>query len=72
MTTEEKAASDRLVARYDFSDRERHQYESTFRQCLRCESPVQVFREADAADLAQAEGHLVTPVLVPAEAHSHQ
>ena len=67
MTTEEKAASDRLLERYQLSEVERLIYESAFRQCLRCESPASEFRAAQDDDLARAEGHLVTPVLVEAE-----
>jgi len=66
MTAEEKAASDRLLERYRLSQAERSIYESAFRQCLRCESPASEFAAAEAADLARAEGHLVTPVFVEA------
>lgn len=67
MTPEEKAASDRLLERYQLNDRERLIYESTFRQCLRCESPADEFGPAEENDLARAAGHLLTPVLVEAE-----
>jgi hypothetical protein len=66
MTPEEKTASDRLIERYQLNEMERHIYESAFRQCLRCESPASEFRAAEEGDLAQAEGHLVTPVFVEA------
>lgn len=62
MTPEEKQASDWLPDRYNFTLAERRMYESTFRQCLRCESPASAFRVAAESDLARAEGHLVTPV----------
>ena len=64
MTAEEKAASDRLIERYQLSEAERQIYESAFRQCLRCESPTSEFRVAREGDLARATGHLVTPVFV--------
>lgn len=67
MTAEEKAASDRLLERYRLSAAEQRVYESAFRQCLRCESSASEFRAAEERDLARANGHLVTPVLV--EAH---
>ena len=67
MTAEEKATNDRVLERYQFSEAERLIYESAFRQCLRCESPASEFRAAEEPDLAQAEGHLVTPVFVETE-----
>ncbi|MBI3300749.1 MAG: hypothetical protein HYZ72_01525 [Deltaproteobacteria bacterium] len=67
MTAEEKAASDRLLERYQLSEAERLIYESAFRQCLRCESPASEFAAAAEEDLARAAGHLVTPVCVDAE-----
>jgi hypothetical protein len=67
MTTEEKAANDRLLERYQLSATERHLYESALRQCLRCEAPASAFAAAQERDLARAAGHLVTPVLVDAE-----
>jgi hypothetical protein len=67
MTSEEKAANDRFVERYQLNEVERHIYESAFRQCLRCESPASGFRAAEEWDLARATGHLVTPVFVEAE-----
>jgi hypothetical protein len=66
MTAAEKAASDRVLERYHLSEAERLVYESAFRQCLYCESPASEFGAAEEADLAQAEGHLVTPVFVEA------
>jgi hypothetical protein len=68
MTAEEKAASDRLVERYQLNEAEQQIYESAFRQCLRCESPASEFSAAKGADLVQATGHLVTPVFVEAGA----
>lgn len=67
MTPEEKAANDRFLVRYQLTDQERFLYESAYRQCLRCESPADEFRAAEEADLARAEGHMVTPVCVEAE-----
>jgi hypothetical protein len=67
MTTEEKAANDRLLERYQLSATERHLYESALRQCLRCEAPASAFAAAQERDLARAAGHLVTPVLVDGE-----
>jgi len=67
MTAEEKATNDRVLERYQFSEAERLVYESAFRQCLRCEAPAREFRAAEEPDLAQAEGHLVTPVFVEVE-----
>jgi hypothetical protein len=66
MTEEEKATSDRFLERYQMTAKERFLYESAFRQCLRCETPADAFRSAEEADLAQATGHIVTPVLVEA------
>jgi len=68
MTPEEKQAGDRLPERYQFTAAERLMYESSFRQCLRCESPAADFRIAGERDLARAQGHLVTPVYVEPEA----
>jgi len=67
MTLDEKAANDRFLVRYQLTDKERFLYESAYRQCLRCESPADEFRAAQEADLARAEGHMVTPVYVEAE-----
>jgi hypothetical protein len=63
MTAEEKAAQDRTLERYQLDVSERRIYESAYRQCLRCESPVDVFRSAGERDLDRAAGHIVTPVL---------
>lgn len=71
MTAEEKAASDRLLERYQLSEMERHLYESAFRQCLRCESPASEFGAAQEADLARAANHVVTPVFVEGEVGTH-
>jgi hypothetical protein len=64
MTAEEKATNDRFLERYHLTEKERFLYESSFRQCLRCETPADGFRTAEEADLARAAGHVVTPVLV--------
>jgi hypothetical protein len=64
MTAEEKAAQDRTLERYQLDLSERRVYESAYRQCLRCESPVEVFRSAADRDLERAAGHMVTPVLL--------
>jgi hypothetical protein len=64
MTDDEKADLDGAVVRYQLSEHERAIYEAEYRQCLRCESPVAVFRQATEGDIARALGHIVTPVLV--------
>ena len=64
MTADEKAAQDRMVERYQLDPKERDAYESAFRQCLRCESPVGVFHAARDRDLARAASHIITPVLL--------
>lgn len=64
MTVEEKLALDRSLSRYNLTAAEQLLYESAYRQCLRCESPVGGFREARERDLARAAGHMVTPVLI--------
>ncbi len=64
MTDDEKAALDGVLVRYQLNKREQVAYEAEFRQCLRCESPVTVFRQATEGDIARALGHIVTPVLV--------
>ena len=64
MTEQEKRQSDRALERYNLSAAESRVYESSFRQCLRCEAPVTEFRDAREPELARAAGHLVTPVLV--------
>jgi hypothetical protein len=64
MTEDEKAELDGTLVRYHLSETEREVYAAEFRQCLRCESPVSVFRPASEADVARALGHIVTPVLV--------
>jgi hypothetical protein len=66
MTTEEKAASDRFLERYQLTEAERLIYESAFRQCLRCESPASQFAAAQEEDVERAAGHVVTPVFVEA------
>ena len=71
MTPAEKAANDHFLARYQLTAREQELYESAFRQCLRCESPANMFRFANERDLDRAESHLVTPVLVEAEIGTH-
>jgi hypothetical protein len=64
MTSEEKAASDHFLERYQLSETERYLYESAFRQCLRCESPADEFRAANEDDMRRAAGHIVTPIFV--------
>jgi hypothetical protein len=64
MTDDEKADLDGSITRYQLSEHERFIYEAEFRQCLRCESPVSVFRQATDGDITRALGHVVTPVLV--------
>ena len=64
MTEEEKAVLDGALVRYHLSEHEREIYEAEFRQCLRCESPASVFRQATDAEVGRASGHLVTPVLI--------
>ena len=66
MTVKEKATNDSFLERYHLTAKERFLYESAFRQCLRCEASADAFRAAEEADLAQAAGHVVTPVLVEA------
>jgi hypothetical protein len=63
MSADEKAQNDRALERYHLSAAERFAYESSFRQCLVCEAPLGEFRDAREAELARADGHLVTPVL---------
>ena len=63
MTTDEKAAQDRILERYQLDLSERRIFESAYRQCLRCESPVDAFRNAGERDLDRAAGQMVTPVL---------
>ena len=71
MTVAEKVANDqllnRLIDRYQFSAAEQLLYESTYQQCLRCESPAREFRAAQEHDLDRAEGHIVTPIFVEPE-----
>jgi hypothetical protein len=64
MTFQETLANDRRLARYNFSPAERLTYQSSYRQCLRCEAPVGRFRAAEERDLAHAASHLVTPVMI--------
>jgi hypothetical protein len=64
MTFEEKLAIDRGLARYNLTPAEQFLHESAYRQCLRCESPVDGFRAAEELDLVRAAGHMVTPVLI--------
>jgi hypothetical protein len=63
MTEDEKANLDGAIVRYHLSEHEREIYEAEFRQCLRCESPVSIFKQAGEADIERALGHIVTPVL---------
>jgi hypothetical protein len=71
MTAAEKVANDRLldrlIDRYQLSEAEQLLYESTYRQCLRCEAPAREFRAAQERDLDRAGGHIVTPVFVEPE-----
>jgi hypothetical protein len=64
MNEDEKADLDGALVRYQLNERERQIYEAEFRQCLRCESPVSIFRQATESDVARAVGHTVTPVLI--------
>jgi len=64
MTEDEKADLDSALVRYHLSEDERETYEAEFRQCLRCESPVSVFRQATEGEVVGALGHIVTAVLV--------
>jgi hypothetical protein len=64
MTAAEKAQKDRALQRYDLTAAEWSAYESSWRQCLRCEAPASELRDAEESDLARAIGHIVTPVLV--------
>jgi hypothetical protein len=64
MTAEEKAENDRALERYKLTAAERSAYESSFRQCLRCEAPATELRGAEERDYARAFGQIVTPVLV--------
>lgn len=64
MTPEEKAAQDRALEPYHLDWNERRVHESAYKQCLRCESPVDSFRDARERDLDRAAGHMVTPVLL--------
>jgi hypothetical protein len=64
MTAAEKRAHDQSIARYELSVGEREAYELEFRQCLRCETPSEMFRIATPQETDQAFNHMVTPVLV--------
>jgi hypothetical protein len=64
MTKDEKIDLDGTLVRYHLSEHEREIYEAEFRQCLRCESPVSFFKQANETDVARAQGHMVTPVLL--------
>jgi hypothetical protein len=64
MTAAEKADKDRALQRYDLTAAEWLAYESSYRQCLRCEAPASELRNAEERDLARAAGHIVTGVLV--------
>ena len=64
MSEDEKADLDGTLVRYNLSEHEREVYEAEFRQCLRCESSVAVFKPATAGDVERAVGHVVTPVLL--------
>jgi hypothetical protein len=66
MTPDEKLAADAeasvMAERYRMTPEELVLLQLSVRQCLRCESPVTTFRAAAPEDVAQAEGHIVTPV----------
>jgi hypothetical protein len=64
MTAEEKARNDSVLRRYNLTADEWFAYESSFRQCLRCEAPASELRDACERELARAAGHVVTPVLI--------
>jgi hypothetical protein len=64
MTAEEKLTLDRGLSRYNLTPTEQYLYESAYRQCLRCEAPVGGFRDAREQDLARANVHTITPVLM--------
>ncbi len=51
MTEQEKAELDGALIRYQLSEGERQIYEAEFRQCLKCESPTDLFRQATEADI---------------------
>src|SRR5437899_5766623 len=71
MTAEEKAASDRALARYALTEAEQRVYDAGVRHCLRCAPPARMFRAATERDLARAAGHVVTPVFVEPERGTH-
>ena len=64
MTAEEKAIHDSAIARYRLDADEQRLYEAEFRQCLRCESSLDAFRDATESEIDRARGHIVTPVLM--------
>lgn len=66
MTTAEKAVHDRSLMRYRLGPSEWKAYELEFRQCLRCESPSQMFRSATAQEVSNALDHIVTPIIIEA------
>jgi hypothetical protein len=68
MTPEEKQAAEaeafQMAERYRMTRDEIFLLELSMRRCLRCESASAGFRQAAPDDLAQAEGHIVTPVYI--------
>jgi hypothetical protein len=64
MSPQEWSENERALQRYNLTAAEWLAYESSFRQCLRCEAPVSGFHDAREPDLARAAGHVVTPVLM--------
>jgi hypothetical protein len=64
MTFEERLENDRSLIRYHLTPSEQLIYQSAYRQCLRCESPVGGFRRAEERDLVRAAAHMVTPVMI--------
>jgi hypothetical protein len=64
MAAAEKASHDNALTRYTFSPRERETLELEHRQCLRCESPSQIFRRATDKDISAALNHIVTPIIL--------
>jgi hypothetical protein len=71
LTAEEKAASDRVLARYALTVAEQRAYELGLTHCVRCEAPARAFRAAEEPDLARAAGHLVTPVFIEPTIGTH-
>ena len=64
MIEEEKADLDGTAVRYHMSPREREASKAEFRQCLRCESPVSVLRQATDREVPRVSGHIAILVLI--------